>query len=175
MRKPVLDSKFKRFVKEKRLLRFRKDSKELKLSYTKYGEPVLTSLKLELSTMVSQLFYVDGLNVYTSLLQATIEGEKMEIGDVKVLQGGGYSPESRPPFGRGYGTILMHLALKEARKRGVKEVYARRRGTDKQHIERQHNYYAEFGFAIDRQGRLSLQLPEGQPIEYRVQSREHLI
>jgi len=77
-------------------------------------------------------------------------GTSMEIYDIEVLK--------EKSMSRGYGSILMGEGLRAARQRGVKEVVGRIMTTDEVHYSRQVHFYEKFGFRIENELDLYLEL-----------------
>lgn len=78
----------------------------------------------------------------------------MTINDVKVLE----SNRKRGKYSRGYGSILMKSAIDEAERRGIKTVIGDMVGNEPGQRERQIKYYSKFGFTIDSNNKLHLDL-----------------
>lgn len=158
MRKPQFDSRLTAYLKRKKLLRFAKGT-NLKLASTKYAEWILMNQNRSTGdTLRIELFYTDGYGIYSSYLTGVFEKDALMIGDVGVLEGDGHSPKGKPPFGKGYGTALMTIAIDECYKRDISKIYGKRKFQSPDQNQRQLGYYKSYGFEIDPQGRIFLEL-----------------
>lgn len=125
------------------------------LTETKYGEAVLIGiLENDKSELTIQLLYA-GLNkIYRATFLGNYNGTEMIIADIKVLKQPSYSPKNNEPFGKGYGTLLMTIAVKEARRRGITHFIGDRVATSREQYERQENFYSKLGFSITEEEKL---------------------
>lgn len=118
----------------------------------KHGEPVLIDFKKDYTGGFSEIYLRSEHrgHIHHSSILLIFSENTMLIGDVKVLESSPYSGR----YSRGYGTLLMKLALEEAKQRGVKIITGNMAGSGPEQRERQINYYTKFGFTIDSNNKL---------------------
>lgn len=160
MRKPKFDSEFTTRRKQKQLLRHASNSEDMGIGFTKYGEPILLNRERTDGDLLRvSMFYSDGSKAYPTYMNGIFANDSLVIQDIGVLDSEGYAPKGKPPFGRGYGTVLMAVAFDECHNRGISKIYGQRKYVTQEQNERQVNYYRRLGFELDSQGRFSLELP----------------
>lgn len=165
MRKREFDSRITAHLKRKKLLKFAEGT-TLDLASTRYAEWILIDRNQSEGDVLNiKLYYTDGKGIYHAYLRGTFEGDSMMIGDIGVLEGKGYAPKGKPPYGKGYGTALMVRAIDECNKRGVSKIYGKREFRDSEQNERQLNFYRAHFFDIDPQGRIYLELGQAYHLE----------
>ncbi|WP_203334370.1 GNAT family N-acetyltransferase [Planococcus beigongshangi] len=158
MRRPKFDSRLTAYTKRKRLLKFAEGT-SLELASTKFAEWILVDKKrTEGDVLHIKMYYMDGTGIYHAYLKGVFEKDALLIGDVGVLEGEGYAPKGKPPYGKGYGSALMRTAINECYHRGITKVYGKRKFLTPEQDKRQLNYYKSYDFAIDPQGRIFLEL-----------------
>jgi hypothetical protein len=126
------------------------------IEFAKFEEPVLVFYKDEFLDSSANIYLrsVHRGKIHRSSILLSFSGDVMTIGDVRVLENNRLSGK----YSRGYGSILMKIALEEAKHRRIKTVTGNMVGNDPGQRERQINYYSKFGFTIDSNNKLHLDL-----------------
>lgn len=125
---------------------------ETLLVTTKYNEPVLIHFKNGFTDGFADIHLrsVHFGKVHRSTILLSFSGEVMTIGDIRVLE----NNRRNGKYSRGYGSLLMELALEEAKRRGIKAVVGDMVGNEPGQRERQISFYTKFGFTIDSENKL---------------------
>lgn len=122
----------------------------------RFDEPVLIHYKKRLSDGFADIHLrsIHWGKVHRSSILLTFSHDIMTIGDIRVLEN---NPRNGK-YSRGYGSLLMDFALREAERRGVKAVIGDMAGNESGQRERQIKYYTKHGFTISLDNKLQLHL-----------------
>ncbi|MEC1723938.1 GNAT family N-acetyltransferase [Schinkia azotoformans] len=118
---------------------------------TKQGEPVL----LYFSNNDEYIIIIHLLSIYKgksthSQINLIFSGSKLIIGDIQVLD--------KRIFNRGYGSVLLEIALEHAKERKIKVVEGVLATENETHFKRQKHFYEKFGFRIMGKSKIYLEL-----------------
>ena len=117
---------------------------------TKKNKYVLISYPKDLSTGLIPIYLLSFINGkrYQAHMYIVFKDNTMLIADIAVL--------GKKAFNRGYGTLLIELALEIARIKGVSKVTGKMAFSSDEHKKRQIKYYSKYGFQIDDKFNLKL-------------------
>lgn len=125
-----------------------------KIVELQHGESVLLSYPKDMNKtlVIITLSSVLKGKIYESPILTTVIEDNMHIGDIRNLR--------HDSINRGYGTVLVSAVIKVAKERGLQSITGQMCWDNIEQYNRQVHFYRKFGFKIDDEHNIKLNLSE---------------